>query len=627
MGKSISLLDPETSVDNADSFVFADVSAGRDKRITAEDLRADVDVAKVNNVDALFEGKRDLQAVNLLGYYTQGDGGGGLLYWDASSTETANGGTIFQVDGVATGRWVRCQRHRASLEWFGVNGEDATDALEYCLNNFLSVEIPVGTFYVNRELVVPSGVEIIGQGKKSIIKPSTGFTGSFSDYLFKMNNGTESVVFSDFSIIQDDIDIDFGALIQGEGCSDILIKDMFFESVFHPTNVWIEEGQEKPQYQTNHAIELRGSTNCKISQNNTVNGFRVAYRLQDYSYRNIVSKSSATNVHRGAMINTIYSDYDPAFEDYKSGLKSESELRDSGGSHFNNISECKFDKCLTFGIKVERGSWNNIISDNTLERCGEFLNNNGGCIVVGGWYNQVKGNQLHNPTSRSDVSNAGEITILGDYAINCTVSENTITNSPIWALYIGNSPHGSDYRVKNIKVTKNDFSDTDGIEVNSIEDSLIEGNTINRAVGVGIFCGSSTFRLSIKNNNINHPGDDGIRCQHPSNSVLTIEGNTIFKSGRNGIRSQGDSDFSIKHNKIIDPNENDDDNIRGIFHTDANNITITENTIYVIDNSISQSMRIQNADNIIIKNNTLSGNPSVLSDPQNLIVSDNQIRI
>ena len=51
MTKSISLLDQETSVDNADSFVFADVSAGRDKRITAENLLEALGGASESYVD------------------------------------------------------------------------------------------------------------------------------------------------------------------------------------------------------------------------------------------------------------------------------------------------------------------------------------------------------------------------------------------------------------------------------------------------------------------------------------------------------------------------------------------------------------------------------------------------
>src|SRR5690625_3262025 len=53
-----------------------------------------------------YRGDQD-EAINVLGYYSQGDGGGGEFYWDNTSTEADNGGTVFKVDGVDTGRWKR----------------------------------------------------------------------------------------------------------------------------------------------------------------------------------------------------------------------------------------------------------------------------------------------------------------------------------------------------------------------------------------------------------------------------------------------------------------------------------------------------------------------------------------
>ncbi|MFK3983784.1 hypothetical protein ACI2K4_25820 [Micromonospora sp. NPDC050397] len=48
--------------------------------------------------------------------------GGGDLYWDAASTERDNGGTVFAVEGVATGRWKRPTTNRLDLTWFGWTG-------------------------------------------------------------------------------------------------------------------------------------------------------------------------------------------------------------------------------------------------------------------------------------------------------------------------------------------------------------------------------------------------------------------------------------------------------------------------------------------------------------------------
>jgi hypothetical protein len=44
-------------------------------------------------------------SVHVLGHYTVGDGGGGMFYWDATSTDTDNESTIIQASSVTTGRW------------------------------------------------------------------------------------------------------------------------------------------------------------------------------------------------------------------------------------------------------------------------------------------------------------------------------------------------------------------------------------------------------------------------------------------------------------------------------------------------------------------------------------------
>lgn len=57
--------------------------------------------------DLLASNNRQPKAtVAVLGANTAGDGGGGIFYWDATSTATANGETILAVPGVTTGRWL-----------------------------------------------------------------------------------------------------------------------------------------------------------------------------------------------------------------------------------------------------------------------------------------------------------------------------------------------------------------------------------------------------------------------------------------------------------------------------------------------------------------------------------------
>ena len=59
-------------------------------------------------------------------YYTTSTGGGGLFYWNATSTDTDNGGTIIKATAITTGRWIRFYSGDVDVKWFGLL-EDASD--------------------------------------------------------------------------------------------------------------------------------------------------------------------------------------------------------------------------------------------------------------------------------------------------------------------------------------------------------------------------------------------------------------------------------------------------------------------------------------------------------------------
>lgn len=88
------------------------------------------DVTELRSIDPSTESLDANTAVNLLGYTDPGDGGGGTLYWDASSTETDNGGTIFKPDSLGVsdpGRWKRPDTGVIHIKEFGAAVDGTTD--------------------------------------------------------------------------------------------------------------------------------------------------------------------------------------------------------------------------------------------------------------------------------------------------------------------------------------------------------------------------------------------------------------------------------------------------------------------------------------------------------------------
>ena len=104
-----------------------------------------------------IEGLKTLSTgtINVLGYYTKGDGGGGLFYWDSVSTEADNSGTIIQATGVTTGRWKRVISGNLNIKWFGAKGDNIQDDTDY-INKALSlgggISFPKSTYKITNSL-------------------------------------------------------------------------------------------------------------------------------------------------------------------------------------------------------------------------------------------------------------------------------------------------------------------------------------------------------------------------------------------------------------------------------------------------------------------------------------------
>lgn len=102
-----------------------------------------------------------------------GDGGGGLFYWDATSTAPDDTGMILAPQG-GPGRWIRVRPEgRINVRWFGAQGNGQDDdskpiqrAIDACCRSMVEgssdlggpggeVHLPAGTYRVTNPLVLP----------------------------------------------------------------------------------------------------------------------------------------------------------------------------------------------------------------------------------------------------------------------------------------------------------------------------------------------------------------------------------------------------------------------------------------------------------------------------------------
>lgn len=152
-------------------------------------IAADSVFVNILNVDAMSDligvTNTDSETINVRGYYTINDGGGGIFNWDATANKnTANAGTIIdpsvslalQGTGAGFGCWVRQYYGYINVKWFGATGNGVADdssAIQLALNNADNhVFFPQGIYVVNSALTLPTRINFTGVGSHvgSIIK-------------------------------------------------------------------------------------------------------------------------------------------------------------------------------------------------------------------------------------------------------------------------------------------------------------------------------------------------------------------------------------------------------------------------------------------------------------------------
>lgn len=214
-------------------------------------------------------------SITLLGYYTPGDGGGGLFYVDLADTTPDDGGVYIAStpNGSNPGRFIRLIESRTiSTYFFGATSintpptptdrtAEILNAINFAQNNGMSLVIPASSLYtVSSDITFPRDVDLtIGDGTffyyAGVTPPTVTFMGTTK--INSLNpltvHGGVKLVFAPASLtcvrpewlfaIADSVTDNYDALNDMyEAISGTCIKALFGEASGNPDSFYLIEG-------------------------------------------------------------------------------------------------------------------------------------------------------------------------------------------------------------------------------------------------------------------------------------------------------------------------------------------------------------------------------------------------
>ena len=398
----------------------------------------------------------DGQGVYILGYYAAADGGGGMYVYDASSAETANDGTVLALDTLA-GRLIYSDVAPATVKTFGAVGDGVTDdtaAIQAALDlGIKHIYFPEGTYLISSSrLFITNPVSLIGSNSAEMIAADGLTYGSVSTD----GNGfidvldSTGVTFRGLTLTTLETSA-VSACVHFRGCSDVTVTNCTFNTPNNPNGskcIIVQRSPNTPTYQVRNIL-VSGNIFNQSSNSCLIIGDAATHPTNILIDGNIINGRDA--VVYGSSIKV---------DKYTNNCVISNNTIDGNGYG----SE---------GITVEQGSYNCLVTGNTIHDCTDF------------------GVKLS--TDSADFADAFD---------NITISNNTIYSIT----------SGSGYGV---------FMDSTG----SVSDSItIKGNVITDVKsGIREAINNQT-NLVITGNQINNPTTVGLSIQ--SNNTI-IEGNIV----------------------------------------------------------------------------------------------------
>jgi hypothetical protein len=433
------------------------------------------------------------------GYTTPGDGGGGLWYYDTSSTATENVGTIVKPTGVSgAGRFIReVQGQPYNVKWFGAKGDGVTDdgpAIQSDIDAVYAIGsgavfVPQGTFILNTVtapyylLTIRDKVSVGGVGPSSILKAGPGLRNSTTG-LAILYNHTDYV--SDLTI--SDLTIDYNgqnnlvlssygsnAHINRTGgniASGVMIRNVAFKNSAGHHFIWFGL----------NSADSRNTKNSIVGCSFSESGLSIAGN-QTTDHSSIYMGSTNSVVANNSFVNTT--------QDY---VGTAIELHSDGTAATGN-TVVKYDHGVNLG--GDSNTVNNVtISGNAFKSVVRG-------VVLWTLSNYTIDNLIVSNNTISVADNEGTAYAAGAGVVYAGNFDTSTSTSSMWTI------SGNDIEAENVNTSSFDYTIT-GIDINAVAGLSITGNTISGLKGEGIrleaVAGKAHSDVIIANNTIRSCG-------------------------------------------------------------------------------------------------------------------------
>lgn len=195
----------------------------------------------IDNINTLrlHPGRYNGDQISLVSHTAYGVGGG-QFYWDASSNETDNNGTIVKVTTVTTGRWKRKLKAVTPYE-FGAYGNGVIDdsvalqaAIDYAQDNTGELDLGDANYLISITPVQTKALFVRGRGRNA---SKITYSGANQGWLAKPPYATSNTnwIWEDFSLVP---------LVPGGGTSGLHIQ----LSPVNPTVCYLADSRVKGMF-------------------------------------------------------------------------------------------------------------------------------------------------------------------------------------------------------------------------------------------------------------------------------------------------------------------------------------------------------------------------------------------